>query len=138
MSFLILCCKTLLPVFLACFPMLRILHVYLSMHVACLPMPFMLPCTLPVYPCHASCMFTHPTHLVCLSIYAMYVACLPMPYILPVSPCHASCMFTHTVYVACLSMQCSFPVYPSDTSCLPVISLFNHAIHKKSHFGTLG
>ena len=91
---------------------------------------------------HHSLLFSFPA---CLSIHAMYVACLlmpcilpvypshastclPMPCILPVYPCHASYLFTHAMhltclpihamYVACLHMPCTLPVYMPCT--LPV------------------
>ena len=91
-------------------------------------------CIISVYPCHASCMFTHPC-LFTLPVYRCHVAILPvypclftLPvysclFTLPVYPCHVRCLFIHAMYVACL--------YPCHVhlSCLsiPSVMLFIHA-----------
>ena len=90
-----------------------------AMYVVCLSMP----CTLPVYPCHAWWLFIHTMHLSCLSMlrcclftHLMCNGYLSIPY--------ASFLFIHAKDNGCLPIPCIFPAsYPCH-----VLWLFIQAI----------
>ena len=106
-------------VYIACLSMQSVCCLFIhDVYIACLSMT----CTLLVYPWRVHCLFIHD----------MYIACLSMTCTLLVYPCSVRCLLS--------SMTCLLPVYPCNVSCLlctlstyhVCISLFNHAMHKKS------
>ena len=93
----------------------------------------------PVYSCHASCLFIHAMHLACLSmpctlpVYPchMHLSCLSMPCTLPVYPCHASFLFIHAMHLSCLSMPCIWWLF------IQAILLFMLCIYHVSRLSTM-